>query len=60
MTINWNSALAWVSSFLADQGAPAPAGACTVTYTVHGQWPGGFNAQVNVTNTGKQRSTAGP
>jgi endoglucanase len=53
VAINWNSALAWISSFLADQGAAAaPAARCKVDYAVHGTWSGGFTAQVNITNTG--------
>jgi endoglucanase len=54
VAINWNSALAWAGSFLADQrdGAPAPPVTCRVDYTVHGTWPGGFITQVTVTNTG--------
>jgi endoglucanase len=54
LTINWNSPLAWVSAFVADQGdgtVKAP-GRCHVTYAAHGQWPGGFTAQVTVENTG--------
>jgi endoglucanase len=56
LAVNWNSALAWIASFLADQGdgqAPAP-GRCTVKYTNYGTWGegGGFTAQVNITNTG--------
>ncbi|MFF7144443.1 cellulose binding domain-containing protein [Streptomyces nodosus] len=31
---------------------PTPAGACAVTYTVTNQWPGGFQADVQLTNTG--------
>ncbi|RSN61905.1 xyloglucanase [Streptomyces sp. WAC 04229] len=31
---------------------PGPAGACEVTYTVTNQWPGGFQADVRLTNTG--------
>ena len=33
---NWNSALAWVSSFLADQGTGQPAAgvSCAATYTM--------------------------
>ncbi|MEU8262089.1 glycoside hydrolase family 9 protein [Micromonospora sp. NPDC048999] len=55
VAINWNSALAWLASFLADQGdaAAVPAPTCAVTYTTHGSWPGGFNTQVTVRNTGK-------
>ena len=54
VAINWNSALAWIASFLADQGAGSPAAAgCDVRYTVHGQWPGGFTTQVTATNTGR-------
>nr|WP_269476401.1 glycoside hydrolase family 9 protein [Phytohabitans suffuscus] len=54
VAINWNSALAWVASFLADQGAagPAPATRCQVSYVVHGTWADGFTAQATVTNTG--------
>ncbi|HZB33995.1 MAG TPA: glycoside hydrolase family 9 protein [Streptosporangiaceae bacterium] len=54
VAINWNSALSWISSFLADQGdgrVPAP-GACKVGYAVKGTWSGGFAADVTVTNTG--------
>ncbi|MFC7387527.1 glycoside hydrolase family 9 protein [Sphaerisporangium rhizosphaerae] len=54
LTINWNSPLSWVSAFVADQGdgtVQAP-GKCQVTYTTHGQWPGGFTTQVTVKNTG--------
>ncbi|MFC3501764.1 glycoside hydrolase family 9 protein [Micromonospora krabiensis] len=54
VAINWNSALAWIASFLADQGdsAAVPAPTCAVTYTTHGSWPGGFTSQVTVRNTG--------
>jgi endoglucanase len=54
VAINWNSALSWVASFLADQGAAgsAPATRCKVSYAVHGTWSGGFTAQATVTNTG--------
>ncbi|AJE43290.1 cellulose binding domain-containing protein [Streptomyces nodosus] len=31
---------------------PTPSGACAVTYTVTNQWPGGFQADVQLTNTG--------
>jgi endoglucanase len=56
VAINWNSALAWIASFLADQGdgqQRAP-GACRVAYTNYGAWNGGggFTAQVTITNTG--------
>ncbi|MFU8851441.1 glycoside hydrolase family 9 protein [Micromonospora sp. SL1-18] len=54
VAINWNSALAWLASFLADQrdAAAVPAPTCAVTYTTHGSWPEGFNTQVTVRNTG--------
>ncbi|MFV2021052.1 glycoside hydrolase family 9 protein [Micromonospora sp. LOL_023] len=57
VAINWNSALSWIASFLADQGdaAPAPAPlACRADYVNYGTWAGGggFTAQVNITNTG--------
>ncbi|MEV0430749.1 glycoside hydrolase family 9 protein [Micromonospora sp. NPDC050495] len=54
VAINWNSALAWLASFLADQGdaGAVPASRCAVTYTTHGSWSGGFTTQVTVRNTG--------
>ncbi|MEU4780548.1 glycoside hydrolase family 9 protein [Micromonospora sp. NPDC023633] len=56
VAINWNSALAWIASFLADQGdsAAVPAPTCAATYTNHGAWHGGtgFTAQVTIRNTG--------
>jgi endoglucanase len=54
VAVNWNSALSWIASFLADQGdggVPGP-GSCRVGYTIHGAWPGGFTTQVTITNTG--------
>ncbi len=54
VAVNWNSALAWISSFLADQGAGQvlAAGACKIGYAVRGTWSGGFKADVAITNTG--------
>ena len=56
VAINWNSALAWVASFLADQGKGEPASAvsCRAGYTNYGDWADktGFTAQLAVTNTG--------
>ncbi|MER7891416.1 glycoside hydrolase family 9 protein [Micromonospora sp. NPDC094482] len=56
VAINWNSALAWIASFLADQGeaGAVPAATCAVAYTNHGTWQGGtgFTAQLTVRNTG--------
>ena len=56
VAINWNSALAWIASFLADQGdgRPLQPGECEVEYVQHGTWDDGFTAQVTVTNTGSQ------
>lgn len=56
LTINWNSALAWVSAFVTDQGEAAPptASACEVDYTVHGAWESGFTTQVTIRNTGDE------
>lgn len=56
VAINWNSALAWIASFLADQGGttnPVTSG-CRITYTNFGTWAegGGFTAQATITNTG--------
>ncbi|NJP32537.1 glycoside hydrolase family 9 protein [Micromonospora thermarum] len=54
VAINWNSALTWIASFLADQGdaGATPPASCAVTYTTHGSWPSGFTTQVTVRNTG--------
>lgn len=54
VAINWNSALAWLASFLADQSdaGAVPARSCAATYQVHGAWPDGFNTQVTIRNTG--------
>ncbi|MEV4387719.1 glycoside hydrolase family 9 protein [Micromonospora sp. NPDC049580] len=56
VAINWNSALAWISSFLADQGeaGAVPASTCSVSYVNYGAWQGGtgFTAQLTVRNTG--------
>lgn len=55
VAINWNSALTWVASFLADQGTGERAAfnaSCQARYTVHGQWSSGFTGQVWLTNTG--------
>ncbi|WP_328931903.1 MULTISPECIES: cellulose binding domain-containing protein [unclassified Streptomyces] len=35
-----------------DGGTPTPTGACTVTYRITNQWTGGFQADVQITNTG--------
>ncbi|BDZ43073.1 hypothetical protein GCM10025865_23720 [Paraoerskovia sediminicola] len=54
ITVNWNSALSWVASFLADQSvvqAAAPqAPVCEVEHIRHGTWPGGFNTQIWLRN----------
>lgn len=52
LTINWNSPLAWVTSFLAT---PTVKGDCRVAYVRHGQWDSGFVSQVTITNTGTER-----
>ncbi|WP_152650620.1 glycoside hydrolase family 9 protein [Demequina aurantiaca] len=54
ITVNWNSALSWVASFLADQseGAAATVAPCEVEYITHGTWPGATNNQVWIKNTG--------
>ncbi|HEU5156754.1 MAG TPA: glycoside hydrolase family 9 protein [Streptosporangiaceae bacterium] len=54
VAVNWNSALGWISSFLADQGdgrVPA-AGTCKIGYAVRSASSGGFSADVTITNTG--------
>jgi endoglucanase len=56
VAINWNSALTWVASFLADQrdGGPLATADCRVRYTTQAQWSGGFLATVTLTNTGRR------
>ncbi|MEU8380668.1 glycoside hydrolase family 9 protein [Streptosporangium sp. NPDC048865] len=49
LTINWNSPLSWIASYLDTPAAPGP---CKVDYTNHSQWSDGFTTQVTVTNTG--------
>ncbi len=53
--INYVSALAWMASFLADQGDPTPRvqGTCRVQYTSQGVTQGGgvFKTEIVVTNT---------
>jgi endoglucanase len=39
---------------IANAAQPLPAPTCSVENIVHGSWPGGFNAQITVTNTGTQ------
>jgi endoglucanase len=51
--VNWNAPLAQIANFAADQvAAPAATPSCEVQYVINGQWPGGFNAQILVKNTG--------
>jgi endoglucanase len=55
VAINWNSALAWVASFLDDQGGQQPTTPpCSAKYLNYGTWHGGdgFTTQIEVTNTG--------
>ncbi|WP_164545282.1 glycoside hydrolase family 9 protein [Antribacter gilvus] len=55
-TINWNAPLSWFASWADDmsggQDWAPPTPTCKVGYTTPGTWPGGFNAQVWVTNLG--------
>jgi endoglucanase len=53
ITINWNSTLAWVAAFAADQGSPTPtAPKCSVRYQSVSAPAGLLAAKVTVTNTG--------
>ena len=53
LTVNWNAPLAQIANFAAEQVATTAATpSCEVEYTINGQWPGGFNAQILVRNTG--------
>jgi endoglucanase len=49
--INWNAALAWVSSYADDLGIGSGKAPCQVTYTAY-RWSGGFTTQVVLKNTG--------
>ncbi|MFC8535452.1 cellulase family glycosylhydrolase [Streptomyces sp. NPDC057249] len=35
-----------------DEGTTTPAGSCSVGYKVVGQWPGGFQGEITIRNTG--------
>lgn len=35
-----------------DEGGTAPAGSCSVGYKVVGEWPGGFQGEITIRNTG--------
>ncbi|MEU2022972.1 cellulase family glycosylhydrolase [Streptomyces sp. NPDC016469] len=39
-------------SVTTDEGTTAPAGSCSVGYKVVGQWPGGFQGEITIRNTG--------
>lgn len=39
-------------SVTTDEGATTPAGGCSVGYRVVGQWPGGFQGEITIRNTG--------
>ncbi|WP_238020031.1 cellulase family glycosylhydrolase [Dactylosporangium sp. AC04546] len=41
-----------VSPSRSASSSPPPAGACRIAYSVVGQWPGGFQGDVKITNTG--------
>ena len=52
ITVNWNAALSWVASWMADlDQAAVEVAPCEVSYAVHGTWPGGYNVQLWLTNT---------
>ncbi len=59
ITVNWNSALSWVASWMADydQGE-APVLQCEVTYTVHGSWAKGYNTQIWINNVSDEALTS--
>lgn len=52
VTVNWNSALAWLSNWVAEHAVPpaSPAG-CKVVYSAS-TWQTGLTAQLTITNTG--------
>ncbi|WP_410578406.1 glycoside hydrolase family 9 protein [Amycolatopsis sp. lyj-108] len=52
VTVNWNSAFAWLSNWVAEHSAPPPAAAsCQVTYTAS-TWQTGLTGALTVKNTG--------
>jgi endoglucanase len=56
LAINWNSTLAWVASFVADQGdgVAAPPTGLKISYDKRLDLGGVFVSQVTVTNTGNR------
>jgi endoglucanase len=54
VTVNWNSALAWLTNWTAEQSADdTPTGDCRVAYVAH-EWPTGLVANLTLTNTGSE------
>ncbi|MFI9454698.1 glycoside hydrolase family 9 protein [Amycolatopsis sp. NPDC052450] len=52
VTVNWNSAFAWLSNWVAEHSAPPPTSAsCQVTYTAS-TWQTGLTGSLTVKNTG--------
>lgn len=52
VTVNWNSAFAWLSNWVAERSAPpATAAGCQVKYTAS-LWQTGLTASLTVKNTG--------
>jgi endoglucanase len=49
VTVNWNSALAWLTNWTAEQSSPSAT--CRVTYAPNA-WQTGVSANVTLTNTG--------
>ncbi|QFU89138.1 glycoside hydrolase family 9 protein [Amycolatopsis sp. YIM 10] len=50
VTVNWNSALAWLSNWTAEKSTVAPSSSCSVTYAANG-WNTGLSASVTLKNT---------
>jgi endoglucanase len=52
VTVNWNSAFAWLSNWVAEHSVPtAPPAGCKVAYSAS-TWPTGLTATIKLTNTG--------
>ncbi|UJW29364.1 glycoside hydrolase family 9 protein [Saccharothrix sp. AJ9571] len=50
VTVNWNSALAWLANWTAEKSTVEPAASCSVAYTANG-WNSGLSASVVLKNT---------
>ncbi|WP_238412922.1 glycoside hydrolase family 9 protein [Saccharothrix deserti] len=57
VTVNWNSAFAWISNWAAEKVTAPVAGSCKVVWRAS-TWSTGMSANITVTNTSRQAWSA--